>query len=166
LFRRLYLAALRRLDPVEHARQLGVQVGSDCRLINVSFGSEPWLVKLGNHVSASDTQFITHDGGVWVFREELPEIDCVAPIIVGSNVFLGSATIVLPGVTIGSNVVVGAGSIVSRDIPSDCVAVGSPARPVRTLAEYRANLLPKCDPTKRLSDQETKAFYLQKYSGL
>jgi carbonic anhydrase/acetyltransferase-like protein (isoleucine patch superfamily) len=44
---------------------------------------------------------------------------------------LGHGVIVLPGVTIGRNVVVGAGSVVARDLPDHCVAVGSPARPVR-----------------------------------
>lgn len=163
---RLLLAALRRIDPVRHARRIGVQLGANCRLINVSFGSEPWLIKLGNHVSASDTQFITHDGGVWVLREVHPEIDCVAPIVVGDNVFFGSRTIVLPGVTIGSNVVIGAGSVVTRDIPSDCVAAGVPARPIRSMAEYRSNILPRSDPTKPLSNAETRKFYEQKYHWL
>lgn len=163
MLRRLFLAALRRLDPVRHARLIGVQLGAGCRLINVSFGSEPWLVKLGNHVSASDTQFITHDGAVWVLRQEHPDIDCVAPIVVGDNVFFGSSAIVLPGVTIGSNVAIGAGSVVTRDIPSDCVAAGVPARPIQSIAEYREKIVPQCDPTKRLSAKDTQAFYRRKY---
>jgi hypothetical protein len=46
----------------------------------------------------------------------------------------------LAGVTIGDDVVVGAGSVVSRDLPSNCVAVGSPAKPIRTLSEYRQRI--------------------------
>ena len=55
------------------------------------------------------------------------------PIVLGDNVWLGGGVIVLPGVSIGENTVVGAGSVVTRDLPANTVAVGSPARVVRTL---------------------------------
>ncbi|NEA38535.1 sugar O-acetyltransferase [Streptomyces sp. SID11385] len=55
------------------------------------------------------------------------------PITIGDNVWLGGGVLVLPGVTIGENSVVGAGSVVTKDIPSNTVAVGNPARVVRTL---------------------------------
>lgn len=55
------------------------------------------------------------------------------PIVIGDNVWLGGGVIVCPGVSIGDNTVVGAGSVVTRDLPADVVAVGSPARVVRSL---------------------------------
>ena len=55
------------------------------------------------------------------------------PITVGDNVWLGAGVHVLPGVTIGENAVIGAGSIVTADIPSNCVAVGNPCKVVRML---------------------------------
>ncbi|MGY1636693.1 DapH/DapD/GlmU-related protein [Geodermatophilus sp. SYSU D00742] len=57
----------------------------------------------------------------------------VAPTTIGDDVWLGGGAIVLPGVTIGENTVVGAGAVVTRDLPADVVAVGNPARVVRTL---------------------------------
>lgn len=54
-----------------------------------------------------------------------------APVIIGDNVWIGGGAIILPGVTIGDNVVIGAGSVVTKDIPSDKVALGSPCRSVR-----------------------------------
>ncbi|PJI86601.1 sugar O-acetyltransferase [Luteimicrobium subarcticum] len=57
------------------------------------------------------------------------------PITIGDNVWLGGGVIVCPGVTIGENTVVGAGSVVVRDLPANVVAVGNPARVVRTLGE-------------------------------
>ena len=54
-----------------------------------------------------------------------------APVIIGDNVWIGGGAIILPGVTIGDNVVIGAGSVVTKDIPSDKVALGSPCRAVR-----------------------------------
>lgn len=56
------------------------------------------------------------------------------PIVLGDNVWLGGGVIVCPGVTIGKNTVVGAGSVVVRDLPANVVAVGNPARVVRSIA--------------------------------
>ena len=53
------------------------------------------------------------------------------PIRIGRNCWLGAGVIVLPGVTIGDNVTVGAGSVVTRDLPSNVVAAGSPCRRAR-----------------------------------
>ena len=63
-------------------------------------------------------------------------MEVIAAITVGSNVFIGVNSIILPGVTIGDNVVIGAGSVVTRDIPSGVVAAGCPARPLRSIDEY------------------------------
>lgn len=57
------------------------------------------------------------------------------PIKVGDNVWFGGGCRVLPGVTIGSNVVIGAGSVVTRDIPDNCVAAGNPCRVLRYIDE-------------------------------
>ena len=54
-----------------------------------------------------------------------------APVVIGNNVWIGGGAILLPGVTIGDNVVIGAGSVVTRDIPANTVACGSPCRVVR-----------------------------------
>jgi maltose O-acetyltransferase len=61
------------------------------------------------------------------------KIEGAQPITIGDNVWLGGGAIVLPGVTIGDNTVVGAGAVVTRDLPANVVAVGNPARVIRTL---------------------------------
>lgn len=55
------------------------------------------------------------------------------PITLGDNVWLGGGVIVCPGVTIGDNTVVGAGSVVTRDLPANVIAVGNPARVLRSI---------------------------------
>lgn len=53
------------------------------------------------------------------------------PVKIGNGCWLGGGVIVLPGVTIGDGTVIGAGSIVTKDIPANCVAVGNPCRVIR-----------------------------------
>ena len=123
----------KRLDPISYARKSRGLIGEHCRLVRGKFGSEPWLIRIGDHFSRTCVTFVTHDGGVWVVRDQHPDIDRVAPIVIGNNVVIGLNSIIVPGVTIGSNVAVGANSVVAHDLPDNTVAVGSPARVVREL---------------------------------
>jgi maltose O-acetyltransferase len=61
------------------------------------------------------------------------EWEAAEPITIGENAWLGGGVIVCPGVTIGADTVVGAGAVVTQDLPSGVLAVGSPARVVRAL---------------------------------
>lgn len=54
-----------------------------------------------------------------------------APVIIGSNVWIGGGAIIMPGISIGDNVVIGAGSVVTKDIPSNKIAYGNPCRIIR-----------------------------------
>lgn len=60
-------------------------------------------------------------------------VEWAEPETIGHNVWIGGNAVILPGVTIGDNVVVGAGSVVTRDVPSDCVVAGNPARIIKRL---------------------------------
>lgn len=59
-----------------------------------------------------------------------------APVRIGRNCWLGAGVIVLPGVSIGDNTVVGAGSVVTKDLPANVIAVGTPARVLREIGEH------------------------------
>lgn len=59
-----------------------------------------------------------------------------APVHIGKNCWIGAGVIILPGITIGDNVVVGAGSIVTKDLPSNVVAVGNPCKVMREVNEH------------------------------
>lgn len=56
-------------------------------------------------------------------------------IVIGDNVWIGGNTVICPGVTIGNNVVIGAGSVVTKDIPDWCIAVGNPCKVQRRITE-------------------------------
>jgi len=61
------------------------------------------------------------------------KLEAAEPITIGDNVWLGGGVIVCPGVSIGDNSVIGAGSVVTKDIPANVVAVGNPARVIRSI---------------------------------
>lgn len=58
------------------------------------------------------------------------------PVYIGNNVWIGAGSIILPGVHIGDNSVIGAGSVVSKDIPANVVAVGTPCRVLREINDH------------------------------
>lgn len=157
-----------KLNPVGYARSIGVILGKNTFIIDLqsaTFGSEPYLVQLGDNVEVtSGVRFITHDGGVWVGRKQFPEIDVIAPIKVGSNVFIGINTIILPGVTIGDNVVIGAGSIVTRDVESNTVVAGVPAKIIKSTGQYLEESLERSLDIHLMSRQEKKSFLMQIYN--
>ena len=125
----------------KYARAVGVQLGENCRLYSTNFSSEPYLIYIGNHVTITGgVQFIPHDGGLWVLREEFPQADYIRPIIIFDNCFIGSNSIILPGLTIGPNTVIGAGSVVTKSIPADSVAAGVPAKVISTLDKYQSRI--------------------------
>ncbi len=143
---RLYWRRLYRKDifrwRIEKARSWGVKIGENCKLYSMDFIDEPYLVELGNHVVVADgVRFITHDGGVWIFWDEHPEIDHYGKIVVGDNVFIGINTLILPGTTIGNNCVIGAGSVVRGSIPDNSVVLGNPAKVIMKVSMYRKLIL-------------------------
>ncbi len=125
-------------------RAKGCSIGKNNRIYITDFGSEPYLIKIGNHCSISKgTWLVTHDGGVWVLRDKYPKINVFGKIEIKDNCYIGLNAIILPNVTIGPNSVVGAGAIVTKDVPPNTVVAGVPAKVVRTLDEYEKKCLEK-----------------------
>ena len=95
--------------------------------------SHCWHIQIGDNVIlAPRVHIIAHDASTGLFMDYTK----LGNVKIGNNVFVGASTTILLGVTIGDNVIIGAGSIVSKDIPSNSVAVGNPAKVVCTLEEY------------------------------
>lgn len=59
-----------------------------------------------------------------------------APVHIGKNCWIGAGAVIVPGVTIGDNTVIGAGSVVTKDIPSNVVAVGNPCKILREVNDH------------------------------
>lgn len=146
----------------------GVKMGINCQIFGgCSFGSEPYLIHLGNNVKITyGCIFITHDGGVEVLRNldsNLKNIDVFGKIEIGDNVFIGNKCMILPNVKIGDNVVIGAGSVVTKNIPSNVVAAGVPAKVIKSIDEYKKGVLTKVDYTKNMKKSTKKDYLMKKY---
>ena len=103
----------------------------------VHWSTEPWIITLGENVHiTNNVTFVTHDGGTLLYRKYQPDLEITKPIVIGNDVYIGTNTTILPGVTIGSNVVIGACSVVTKNIPNNSVAVGNPAKVIKTADEY------------------------------
>ena len=92
-------------------------------------------------VTFGDNVFVAPDCGFHTaghpidFERRNQGLEYAYPITVGDNVWIGAGVQVMPGVSIGSNVVIGGGSVVVKDIPSNCVAVGNPCKVIRAITE-------------------------------
>lgn len=128
------LAKMRGEQDIEKLKKRGLKVGSNCHLGgSVIDPSHCFHVTIGDNVTFGPrVHILAHDASTKVFLGYTR----VANVHIGSNVFIGAYSMVLPGVTIGDNVIVGAGSIVTHDIPSGSVAMGSPARVVKSMETY------------------------------
>lgn len=137
--RKIYRAFLRHFKPYTYMEKAGVNFprGGVHLYGRISWNSEPWTITLGENVYITDgVKFITHDGGTLLYRHIVPDLEITKPITVGNDVYIGNNVIILPGVNIGNNVVIGAGAVVSRDIPDNSVAVGVPAKVIKSADEY------------------------------
>lgn len=138
LFVNPYYYILDKISHEKYAEKLGVNMGKGCRVYGkVSWGTEPWIITLGDNVHVTaDCRFVTHDGGTLLFRDQEPTLELTRPIVIGDDVYIGARATIMGGVTIGSKVIIGTGAIVTHDIPDNSVAVGVPARVIKTADEY------------------------------
>lgn len=95
--------------------------------------SHCWLIHIGDNVTfAPRCHVLAHDASTF----HALGYTKIGTVNIGNNVFIGAETVILPNVKIGDKVIIGANSTITNDIPSNSVAVGSPARVICTYDEY------------------------------
>lgn len=141
----------------------GLTIGGGCEILNdYDFGSEPYLVTIGNNVRiTAGVKITTHDGGCWVLRNkyhELADCDLFGRVTIGDNCHIGMNAMIMPGVTIGSDCIVGACAVVTHDVPDGTVVAGVPAHPICKEEEYRNKHANELLMTKHMSCDEKRAY--------
>lgn len=147
-----------------------IQLGEHCEIHrNVNFGSEPYLISIGDHVRiTNNVQFITHDGGIWVLRYlekyKMENADIVGGIRIGNNVHIGVNTIIMPNVCIGNNVIIGCSSVVTKNVPdnTNTIVARVPAREIKSIDDYYKKHKDTVYYTKNISGEEKKNFLMEK----
>lgn len=149
---------------IKMLRRSGVKIGEGCDIEkSVLFGSEPYLITIGNRVRLSyGVKFVTHDGGLWALRMNniCTEGDMFGTIQIGDGTHIGLDAIIMPNVIIGRNCIIGCGAVVTRDIPDYSIAIGVPARVIETIDEYYEKNKLWIVPTKNMSSIEKKQYLM------
>ena len=132
--RNFYL--LNIVSPKKYAMKVGVNIGKHCLIATKSWGTEPYLIKIGDNVQVTKgVRFFTHGGG-HAIRHQYPDFDVFGKIYVEDRAYIGSNSLIMPGVTIGEGAIVAAGSVVTKSVPKYTVVGGNPARVLCTVEEY------------------------------
>lgn len=156
-------------DSHKEALKAGMVEGKRVSVMGrVNFGSEPYLIKLGDDVRISfDVTFVNHDGGTWAFRDrkEYKDVIKYGRIEVGNRTFIGCKSIIMPGVHIGERCVIGAGSVVTKDVPDGMVngSMRSTGKSNNDNRRICAKSLHKMVPYDKEAYQADKKVYLKQY---
>lgn len=137
-------------------REMFAEIGSGCYIeppLHANFGGGH--VHFGNNIYANFNLTLVDDTHIYIGDNTmvgpnvtiataghpiLPELrekgyQYNMPVRIGKNCWIGAGAVIVPGITVGDNVVIGAGSVVTKDLPSDVVAVGNPCRVLRPVGD-------------------------------
>lgn len=169
IYNKLIWISFKFMHPNTVAKKVGVKFGKNCNFRTKEFGSEPYLIRVGNNVHTSlNVSFLTHDGSVHVIRtlyDEYNNIDILDEIVIADNVFIGHSVILLPGTKIGSNVIIGAGAVVKGVVESNSVYAGIPAKYICSIEEYIQKNNERFTNTKHMSAEEKKHYLVTNLKG-
>ena len=122
-------------------RMRGVKIGKKSHVARgvVLDDRNPDLITIGNGVAiTSGVMILCHQRDLTHYRPGMYAMHCPfkeGKVVIHDGAHIGIGAIIMPGVTIGEGAIIGAGSVVTHDIPPYCVAVGSPAKVIRTFTD-------------------------------
>lgn len=127
---------------VSYLRKKGITIGENTNFyspwtIQVDI-RRPWTIEIGDNVNITAGCTILQHGYDWSVLQKLygEVLGSSGRVKIGNNVFIGTKTTILKGVTIGDNVIIGANSLVNKDLPSNGVYAGNPAKFIMSISDY------------------------------
>lgn len=144
----------------KYARHIGVTIGKNCYIDTRNWGSEPYLVTIGNNCQITHGVSIYTHGGGQAIRQKYPDFDVFGKVVIEDWVYVGAYSQIMPGVTIGEGSLVAAGSVVTKSVPQHIVVGGNPARYICTVEEYYERNKQYDVKTKGLSIPDKKKYLL------
>lgn len=128
---------------IKYLRKIGIRIGKNTVIYspqNTTIDvTRPWLIEIGDNVKITKgVTILTHgyDWSVLRYSYNGEVIGSAGKVKIGNNVFVGMNSTILKGVTIGDNVIIGANSLVNKDIPSNVVIAGNPAKIIMSIEQY------------------------------
>lgn len=121
---------------IQYLKENGLKVGKECYIwsengIDALF---PFLIEIGDFVTIStNVRILAHDNSTYKQNFHTK----IGRVFIGNHVFIGNGVTILPNVRIGDNVVIGANSLVSKNLPSNGVYAGNPAKYICSIEEYK-----------------------------
>lgn len=135
----LWIEAVERYAGVDYTPRIDIGANVTCSgFVHIAATKQVTIgdgVLLGSHVHITDHAHGSYAGPLQDTPATPPAERRLAggrPVVIERNVWLGDGVVVLPGVSIGEGSIVGANSVVSRDLPARVIAVGAPARPIKS----------------------------------
>lgn len=125
------------MSPEKYAKFIGVKIGTNNFIPDKNcWSSEPYLITVGSNCQiTTGVRIFTHGGGN-VARNKYPNFDAFGKVIIGDWVYIGTNSLIMPGVTIGDGALIAAGSVVTKSVPPKVVVGGNPARILSTVDDY------------------------------
>ena len=151
----------RLLSAEKYAKLIGVNIGKENFIPDKNcWSTEPYLITVGSHCAITEGVRIFTHGGSRAARLKYPDFDTFGKVVIGDWVYIGSNSLIMPGVTIGDGVLVAAGSVVTKSIPPGVVVGGNPARILSSVDDYIMHNLKFNLNSKRMTAEEKRVFLL------
>lgn len=128
-----------RIDTYASGNSKVLTIGSNCQLNDFVHIGAIENITIGDNVLIASKVFITdHLHGKYSGDNQSNPLNIIKdrelssqPVFISNNVWIGESVSILPGITIGENSIIGANSVVTKDIPDNCIAVGIPAKVIK-----------------------------------
>ncbi len=145
----------------QYAKFIGVKIGGGNFIADKDhWPSEPYLITIGSNCALTKGVKIFTHGGARVARRKYPNYDVFGMVEIGDYCYIGTNSLIMPGVKIGNGSMVAAGSVVTKSVPPNMVVGGNPARILCTVDEYIERNKTFDLESKGLSYEQKRTFLL------